>query len=85
MLSVHYGSNKEAIPRCWALADKEKFKNGLKKVFLEFLETCYCKYNTSGTTGFCINNFRSRFHKFYLRVIGCGWAMTIVGPVMLIS
>ncbi|EDR01085.1 uncharacterized protein LACBIDRAFT_333599 [Laccaria bicolor S238N-H82] len=24
------------------LADKEKFKNGPEKVFLEFLETCYC-------------------------------------------
>jgi len=44
IISVHYGSNKEAVPRCWALADKEKFKHGLRKAFLKFLETCYCKY-----------------------------------------
>jgi hypothetical protein len=50
MISVHYGSNKEAVPRCWALADKEKFKNGPRKAFLEFLEMCYCKSNPSDNT-----------------------------------
>ena len=40
--SLHYGNNKAAVPKVWALADVEKF-SVVKNAFLEFLSTCYCK------------------------------------------
>lgn len=37
---IHHGENKAAIPKVWALADKEKFKI-VNEAFLSFLSTCY--------------------------------------------
>ena len=39
---LHYGNNKAAVPKVWALADVEKF-SVIKNLFLEFLSTCYYK------------------------------------------
>ena len=37
---IHHGENKAAIPKVWALAEKEKFKV-VKEAFIAFLSTCY--------------------------------------------
>ena len=39
---IHHGENKAAIPKVWALAEKEKFKV-VKEAFIAFLSTCYSK------------------------------------------
>ena len=43
MFSIHYGENKAAVPKVWALAEKEKFAV-VKEAFLAFLSTCYSMY-----------------------------------------
>lgn len=39
---IHHGENKAAIPKVWALAEKDKFKV-VKEAFIAFLSTCYSK------------------------------------------
>ena len=36
---IHHSENKAAIPKVWALAEKEKFKV-VKEAFIAFLSTC---------------------------------------------
>ncbi|EDQ99043.1 uncharacterized protein LACBIDRAFT_317737 [Laccaria bicolor S238N-H82] len=40
MFGIHYGENKAAVPKVWALAEKEKF-NVVSEAFLAYLSTCY--------------------------------------------
>ena len=43
VFSMHYGVDKQAVPKVWGQADKAGFKL-VTNAFTSFLETCYCKY-----------------------------------------
>ena len=44
--SVHHGVNKAPSPQVWPLADKAKFTL-VRDSFIEFLNTCYCRFSLS--------------------------------------
>ena len=42
--SMHYGFDKQAVPKVWGQADKAGFKL-VTNTFTSFLQTCYCRYS----------------------------------------
>ena len=52
---IHHGENKAAIPKVWALAEKEKFKV-VKEAFIAFLSTCYSECSLFAITQILIYN-----------------------------